>query len=169
MVNFEKVKSNEFKISPFKLIGTDWMLIAAEKDGKVNAMTASWGGLGVMWHKDVAFTVIRPQRYTKEFVDSSDSFSITFFDESYKKKLSYFGRVSGREEDKIKNSQLSLNFENSVPYFEEAAIVMICKKLYSQRLDPENFIVESINDEFYKSNDHHVLYISEIQEIFVKK
>lgn len=76
--------------------------LTAEKDGKVNTMTAGWGGLGVMWGKNVAFVVVRDSRYTKEFIDSSDSFSLTFFENTpdNKKMLSYIGSTSGRDEDK---------------------------------------------------------------------
>jgi len=72
----------------FTMIGKEWMLITAEKDGKVNTMTASWGGMGILWNKKVAFIFIRPQRYTKEFVDATSHLSLTFFDESYRKQLS---------------------------------------------------------------------------------
>lgn len=169
MVNFEKIQANQLKNNPFEMIGSDWFLISAEKEGKVNTMTASWGALGVMWRKNVAFTVIRPQRYTKEFVDYSDKFSLSFFGREYKEKLSYIGATSGKNEDKIKKSELSLEFENSVPYFNEAYTVMICRKLYAQQITPESFIVNELNDEFYKNNDQHVLYISEIEDVFVKK
>jgi hypothetical protein len=85
MFKLNEIKPELIEQNPFKLIGQDWMLITAEKDGKVNTMTASWGGFGVMWAKNVAYIVMRPQRYTKEFVDNSDTFSLTFFDSSYKK------------------------------------------------------------------------------------
>ena len=168
MINFEKMQANQLKNNPFEMIGSDWFLITAEKEGKTNTMTASWGAFGVMWRKNVAFTVIRPQRYTKEFVDCSERFSLSFFGEEYKEKLSYIGATSGRNEDKIEKSGLSLDFEAAVPYFREANTVMICKKLYAQQITFDCFIVKELNDNFYKNNDQHVLYISEIEDIFVK-
>ena len=96
------------------------MLITAEKENKVNTMTASWGGLGVMWGKNVVYVVIRPQRYTKEFIDFSTKFSLSFFSSEYKETLTYLGKVSGRDEDKIKNSKLTVIKRNDVPIFEEA-------------------------------------------------
>ena len=80
----------------FAELGRDWALITAQKDGKVNTMTAAWGGIGVMWGKDVAFVVVRPTRYTKEFLDAGDTFSLSFLPAEHKKTLSYFGSVSGR-------------------------------------------------------------------------
>ena len=108
MKKFKEISAEEISESPFKMIGKDWMLVAAEKEGKINAMTASWGGLGVMWNKNVAYVFLRPQRYTKEFVDSSEAFSLTFYDESSRKKLQYLGSVTGRLEDKMAKAGLTL-------------------------------------------------------------
>ena len=102
MNTFIEITPESLEKSPFQLIGKEWMLVTAEKDGIVNTMTASWGGLGVMWGKNVAYVVIRPQRYIKEFIDGSDTFSLTFFAPEFKKQLSYLGSVSGKDEDKIK-------------------------------------------------------------------
>ena len=85
MADFKKMKPEEFERSVFQMIGRDWMLVAAEKNGKVNTMTASWGGMGVMWGKNVVFVVIRPQRYTKEFVDASQTLSLSFLSNGYRK------------------------------------------------------------------------------------
>lgn len=98
---FHEISPSELKKTPFEMIGKDWMLVTAGNHNKVNTMTASWGGLGVMWGKDVAFTVIRPQRYTKEFIDREETVSLSFYNENYRKQLSLFGSVSGRDRDKI--------------------------------------------------------------------
>lgn len=169
MNTFKEIRSEEFNYNPFKIIGTDWMLITTEKDGKCNTMTASWGGLGVMWNKNVAYIVIRPQRFTKEFVDHSDTFSLTFFNESYKKALGYLGAKSGRDEDKIKNANLTIQFDEKTPYFEEANMVIFCKKLFAQAYQPESFMDSKLNDEIYPTSDHHTLYIGEITKILVSE
>ena len=96
----KSIKPEELDKNVFHMIGREWLLVTAEKAGKVNTMTASWGGVGVMWGRNVAFIVIRPQRYTKEFVDAGDYFTITFFD-GYKKELGVLGSKSGRDGDKI--------------------------------------------------------------------
>lgn len=168
MSEFKEIKSDEFNESPFKIIGKDAMLITAEKDGKVNTMTASWGGLGVLWNSDVAFIVIRPQRYTKEFVDANEYFSLSFLGESYKKEIGYLGKVSGRDEDKISHSKLTVNDEENAPYFNESNKVLICKKLYEQELKEELFIDKSIIDKYYPEKDYHILYVGKIEKILVK-
>ena len=101
MNTFKEIKAQELKINPFEMIGIDWMLITVKKDEKVNTMTASWGGLGVIWNKNVVTIYIRPKCYTKEFIDNSDTFSVTILGEEYRKELSYLGTISGRSEDKI--------------------------------------------------------------------
>lgn len=169
MFKFNEIKPEEFEYSPFKLIGKDWMLITAEKDEKVNTMTASWGGIGVMWGKNVTYIVVRPQRYTKEFIDNSDSFSLTFFDNSFKEKLSYLGTKSGRDEDKIEKSDLTVIHKDDIPYFEEANIAIFCNKLYAQEYKPECFINNELNEKWYPDIDHHTLYIGEVTKILVKK
>ncbi|BBF45294.1 hypothetical protein lbkm_4056 [Lachnospiraceae bacterium KM106-2] len=142
------------------------MLVTAKKGDKVNTMTASWGGVGIMWGKSVAYVVIRPQRYTKEFMDASDTFSLTFYPAEYRKQLSYLGSVSGRDEDKIANCSLTLAEHEGIPYFEEAKLVLFCKKLYVQELDKNAFLDSSIVDKWYQNNDLHTLYIAEITESY---
>jgi Conserved protein/domain typically associated with flavoprotein oxygenases, DIM6/NTAB family len=168
MNKFNEIKPVELNRSPFKLIGSDWMLITAEKGGRVNTMTAAWGGFGVMWGKNVTYVVIRPNRYTKEFVDNSDTFSLTFFDESYKKQLGYLGSVSGRDEDKIAKSKLTVGSYDNTPYFEEGNLVIICKKLYKQEFKPEGFMAAGLDEKWYPEKDYHTMYISEIEKIHIK-
>ena len=102
-ISAEKIDKNVFEA-----IGKQWMLVGAENDGKVNAMTASWGGLGIMWNKNVAFVFIRPQRFTKKLIDKSEYLSLSFFDENYKSMLAYMGKASGANEDKIQKAGLSV-------------------------------------------------------------
>ena len=147
----------------FNLIGEKWMLVAAaDKQGKSNAMTASWGGMGILWGKKVAFVFIRPQRYTKNFVDEAENFSLSFFGEEYRKMLSYMGRVSGRDKDKIKNSGLTLKIVDGSPVFQEAEMTLICKKLYRQTIDENCFIDKSIIQSCYPEKDYHDVYVAEI-------
>lgn len=149
----------------FSLIGDRWMLVAAtDKSGKTNAMTASWGGVGVLWGKKVAFVFIRPQRYTKKFVDEAERFSLSFFDDSFKKTLGYMGKVSGRDEDKIAKSGLTLSDINGVPVFKEASLTLVCRKLYRQTLEEKCFIETDNIDKWYPQRDYHDVYVAEIEQ-----
>ncbi len=160
-----RITPEEIKRDPFTLIDKDWMLITAEKEGKVNTMTASWGGVGIIWNKKVAYIFIRPQRYTKEFVDASERFSLSVLPDSYRKELTYLGRVSGRDEDKIAKTGLKVAYENNVPYFEESKYVLICRKLYAQDLKGECFIDKSLDPKNYPTQDYHTMYVAEIEDV----
>ena len=105
-MKFEKIDITKENINPFQRIGQDWMLISAEREGKVNTMTASWGMMGVFWGKNVVTVGIRPQRFTKEFVDAGEFFTLTFFDGERKEEMGYLGKVSGRDEDKFAKADI---------------------------------------------------------------
>jgi len=169
MSEFIEIKPEELNKSIFQLIGSDWMLITAEKDNKINTMTASWGGFGVMWGKNVSYIVIRPQRFTKEFIDNADTFSLSFLDKNFKKQLSYLGCVSGRDEDKISKSNLTIQYLDNTPYFKEAKLAIICNKLYAQEFNPECFIKNKLDKEIYPDKDYHTLYISEIKKVLTEE
>lgn len=170
MNKFELVDIKECDMNPFNMIGRDWMLVTAEKEGKVNTLTASWGGLGVIWGKNVAYVFIRDSRYTKEFIDGSDSFSLSFFDTSkYKKDLAYLGTVSGRDQNKIENVGFTVNHEDGVPYFDEAEVVITCRKMSCHKISPEGFIDKTVDDKWYGDKDYHNMYIGEITHILKKK
>ena len=168
-MNFKEIDIQSIKMNPFTLIGEQWMLISAKKDDVCNTMTASWGGLGVLWSKNVVSVYIRPQRYTNEFVDGSNHFTLSFFDESYKKTLAYLGRVSGRDEDKIAKSELTLINDENMVAFEEAELIIVCKKIYKQQLMKDCFIDDSISSSVYPDDDFHYLYVGEIEKIYVKE
>lgn len=166
---WKEIKPSELQDNPFTLIGQDWMLITAGNEEKVNAMTASWGGVGIMWGSPAATCYIRPQRHTKIFVDQEECFSLAFFDNSYRKMLNYMGTVSGADEDKIKGSGLTVSFVDGVPVFEEAKLVIICKKQFAQYMDPSNIIDPEVDGKWYPDKDYHTMYISRIEKVLVKE
>ena len=165
----KELRAEEFNMSPFQLIGREWMLVTAKKEDKINTMTASWGGLGIMWDKNVAFIVIRPSRYTKEFIDSADTLSLTFYEKEYKKQLAYLGSVSGRDEDKISKSNLTVVYEGETPYFKEANLAIICRKLFRQEITSDSFVETGLEEKYYPGKDYHTLYIAEIEKILVSE
>lgn len=170
MENFIEIDPDKFDHSPFRLILKDWMLVAAEKGGKVNAMTASWGGMGAMWDTRVTFVVIRPQRYTKEFVEAAPVFSLNFLDPAkHRKAQTYFGTVSGRDEDKIAKTGLTVAHADGAPVFAESDRIIVCRKLFAQPYDPANFLDASLDRKWYPARDHHTLYISEVVRILERR
>lgn len=153
----------------FQLVGEDWMLVTAGGPDKLNTMTASWGGLGVIWGEPAATVYLRPQRYTKEFVDAGETFSLSVLDEEYRKTLNYLGTVSGRDEDKIAKAGLTVEHEGETPYFGEANTVLVCRKLYAQNYDPACFIDKSCDEKCYPDKDYHTMYIAEVEKVLVRE
>ena len=162
------------EISPYeienamKLIGRDWMLISAQKGGAVNTMTASWGSMGVLWNKAVCTVFIRPQRYTYEFAEATDTLTLSFFDESYRDALKFCGTKSGRDCDKFKETGLSYSIENGAPIINEARLTLVCKKLYADDLKEDKFLSSEplVN---YKAGDFHRFYICEVEKVFMRE
>ena len=97
---FKEISVNSINENFFKLIGEKWMLITAGNEQNLNMMTASWGGVGVLWNKNVAFSFIRPNRYTFEFTEQNDYYTLSFYDDEFKSELSFCGTNSGRDVDK---------------------------------------------------------------------
>lgn len=167
---FAEKNIREFPGTPFDRIGKGWMLITAgdvENDsGNWNTMTASWGGLGVLWRKDVAFMFVRPSRYSSGFVNSASLFTLSFFDETHRDVLNICGENSGREIDKAEAAGLTPVFFSEGPVdgavsFKEARDIIICKKIYAHDFDPELFLDESI-EAIYHGRDYHRMFIGEI-------
>ncbi|HDL18707.1 MAG TPA: flavin reductase family protein [Bacteroidetes bacterium] len=165
---FKEIQPQKIPDNPFKLIGSDWMLITAKTGDGFNSMTANWGGLGFLWEKNVCFCFIRPQRYTFQFLDRSDLFALSFFPEKYREALELFGTKSGRDVDKVALTGLHpLNQPDGTVWYREARLVIVCRKIYYQDLIPGNFIDTEI-DKFYQSHDYHRMFIGEIQKCLVK-
>lgn len=167
---FKEIKPTELTDNAFDLIGAQWLLItAAKEDGSCNTMTASWGGLGVMWGKDVAYIVIRPQRYTKEFVDASSTLSLSVLPKGSMKEYAYLGRVSGRDEDKIAACGLTVAHDGETPYFEDSRLVLICEKLFAQPFTADAFTNKELLEQWYPEHDLHTMYICEIKKVLIKE
>jgi flavin reductase (DIM6/NTAB) family NADH-FMN oxidoreductase RutF len=150
----------------FKLIGKDWMLITAGDEGDFNSMTASWGGLGFLWGRPVSFIFVRPQRFTFEFVERSTHYTLSFFDETYRDALNYFGTHSGRDVDKVAQTGLTpVAGKTGAVYFAEARLVLECKTLYGQDLVEQSFWEHEICEQAYKAGDYHRMYVGEVVRI----
>lgn len=160
-------KLNEISVldlndSAFRLIANDWFLLTAGPLGEFNTMTASWGGFGELLMKKVAFVFVRPPRYTYDFMEKNDTFSLSFFDEKYRSTLKLCGTRSGRDIDKMTGLDITpVEESKGIVHFQEAKLVMECRKLYIHDLQPANFIDPVIHDS-YPEKDYHRMYIGEI-------
>jgi flavin reductase (DIM6/NTAB) family NADH-FMN oxidoreductase RutF len=165
---FTMIQPDQITDNIFKLIGTDWMLITAGTTDKYNTMTASWGGVGVLWNKNVCFCFVRPQRYTYEFMESQETFTLSFFDSQYRSMLNYCGSKSGRDVNKAAETGITpVEGQNGTIYFHEARLVVECKKLYFQDINPENFLLDELHKN-YVNKDYHRMYVGEITGCYIK-
>jgi len=169
MKNFTRVSPLELNESAFRLIGKEWMLITAGDMESWNTMTASWGAMGELWFKPVVFTFLRPQRYTLEFVEKKPTFTLSFFDESQRQALNFCGANSGRDVDKAAETGLTpFAMENGSVAFEEARLVLECRKLYFQDIQPEQFLDGEIDAKCYPEKDYHRMFVGEVIQALKK-
>ena len=166
----KEISAKELNINPITAIAEGWMLITAGAEAGYNTMTASWGHIGSIWGRrsfgmGTAICYVRPQRYTKEFIDREEYYTLCFFPEEHKEKLGYLGSHSGRDEDKVAKVGLTPVFGEGYTYFAEASLVLVCRKLYQAPLIEEGFVDKSVVDDHYQAKDFHDIYIGEIVKI----
>lgn len=175
-MNFNEISISELKLNPITFFADEWPLLTAGNAlNGFNTMTVAWGHIGAIWSSDKGIGIptmivyIRPQRYTKEFVDSNEIFSLSVLPAEYKETLTYLGTVSGRDEDKVTKARLTPVFDDETTYFAEAKQVFICRKIYNSPLLEDSFINKSIVDKNYPNKDFHTMYFGEIIRIMEKQ
>jgi len=159
------IRLDSLSILPFDLWNRKWFLLSAGdfESGDYNCMTVSWGGLGTIWNKPFALVVVRPTRHTRGFMEKSAGFTLCVFPEEHRKKLSYCGSHSGRDGNKAKAAGFTPIASRSVaaPSFDEAELILECRKMYFSDLDPSHFLDPSI-ESHYPAKDYHRVYFGEI-------
>lgn len=171
MHGFRKIEPKELEGNVFKMFDTEWALLTAGTPESFNTMTISWGGLGWLWRRPVSFIFVRRDRYTFQFVEQNDCFTVCFFDENEcRDQLRLLGTKSGRDSDKMNSSGLTPVWIDGQPAFAEAKAVLVCKKLYSHQFDSAK-IPEEIIATCYPNVPPevlHMVYTSEIIGCYVK-
>jgi flavin reductase (DIM6/NTAB) family NADH-FMN oxidoreductase RutF len=165
---FNEIDKYEFACRPFQLIERNWTMIIVPDGENANPMTANWGGIGVLWWEPVVFTFVRPQRFTHGLLDRTDRYSVAVFDERYRDALAACGRESGRDVNKIEKYGWTLRHDNGVPYFDEACLVFLCRKLAKQPLETSSFIDPALAEKAYPGGDNHDLFIAGIEKILTR-
>lgn len=165
---FIKKSVYDLPYNVFQEINKNWMLITAKKpDGTVNTMTASWGAMGEIWGREAATVYIRQSRYTKEFVDAQEYFTLSLFD-GYKKELGVLGSKSGRDGDKIAEVGFEVVDLEGQPGFKQSKCVLVCKKMYEMDLPTEGMPAD-VAEKMYADGDIHTMYIGEIVACYVNE
>lgn len=162
------ITAEKLSVQSHDLFNNQWLLLSSGdfKENHYNAMTIAWGSLGTMWHKPFIQVVVRPTRYTFQFMERYDSFSVCAFPETYRTALSVMGKRSGRDCDKIKEAGLKPVAASLIaaPVYQDAELILECRKIYAQDFDPEAFIDPSIESS-YPQKDYHRVYFGEILSI----
>ncbi len=157
------------KENVFKIIGKDNALLTAGTLQDFNTMTIGWATMGVLWGKNVVIVYVRPTRHTYDLMESHDIFTVSFYEETFREKLSYLGTHSGKDEDKIKNCELMpLEVKDGGVTFGESRLTFVCKKIYFQDLNSEE-IPELVIGKYYSRKDFHRFYIGEIVQLLEKE
>lgn len=164
---FKEINLESLEIKPFDFFKNRWALLTAGNKNKLNTMTISWGSLGTLWEKNISFVFVRPQRYTFEFIEKENYYSICFLGKKDRNLLNVCGTKSGRNSNKIKETGLSPVFDEFAPYFNQSEITFICKKIHGQFFDPKCFIDKTIHNE-YKTFDYHKIFIGEVKKCLVR-
>ena len=158
------------KENAFDLIGREWMLVTSGTKEKFNTMTASWGGIGWLWNRPVAFVFIRPERYTHEFIERESRLTLSFYREDCRGILQFCGSKSGRDVDKVKETGLKpVALESGAMTFEQARLTLDCRKLFKSPMSAANFIDKSILEKWYGSQPGgslHDVYVVEIEGVY---
>lgn len=182
VTNNDSVWQNEYvRIAPadmtdnmIKVIGQQWMLVTAGNECSFNMMTASWGATGCIWGKPATFIMIRDSRYTYEFIEREQAYTLCFFGEEYKRALNICGTRSGRTTDKVQETGLTpIVTPSGLMAFREARLIIECRNMFEQRMDTAHFNPtykdETINDFYTRDQAIHQLFISEITGVWVKR
>ena len=166
---WQEIAPEEIDINAVKMIDKDWMVVSAGKEGDMNLMTISWGSIGELWNRPVMTVYVSTNRYTHEFMERNDCFTVTHFPESMRQKLAYLGRVSGRDEDKVAGAGLTVEFtELGNPIYAEADLAIECRKIYAQQFDRDR-LPEDVRQWYEKSNlGIHYFYVGEIVHVWKK-
>ena len=167
----KEIDFHNLQANPAELIGKQWMLITAGTKDSFNFMTASWGGLGFIWNRPVAFVLVRPNRHTRRFIDEQESLTLTFLPEQYREALTDAGRPSGRDVDKVAATGLvPMLTPGGLVSFEDADLVLECRKLFVTQMQQQDFLHWSeLTPRFYaEDNPLHRLYICEITGCHVR-
>ena len=152
----------------FELIGKEWMLVAAGTPEHFNMMTASWGGIGWLWNKPVAFVFVRPERYTHEFIERNERLTLSFYEETYRKALQLCGAKSGRDTDKVAATGLTpLPLESGAMTFAEARLTIEGRKLFKAPMLEHHFLDRELLDRWYGAHGGlHDVYVVEIENVY---
>ena len=161
--NPEEVENGAYVFSGRKF------LVTATDGTRINTTASSNGGVGQMWGRRVTYVCVRESRYTRELIDKTGEYSLSFIDnEEYRGAIKYLEAVSGRDEDKLKGARLGVGFHDGIPYIEEASNVLICKVIYRKEIGLDGFSSDLLAEAQKKEIDKYIIYVGEITKVLIR-
>lgn len=149
----------------YDLFNKKWALVASGQLNDFNVMTVSWGSLGTLWSRDIVTVYIKPCRYTHQFMEKNDYFTVSFYDEEYRRDLALLGRLSGRDGDKVAKTKLQPIACGDSVTFSQARVTILCRKIYQHDFQREG-IPEEVIERYYQTEEPHTMYIGEVVGVF---
>lgn len=166
---WQEITPRDIEGNPVRMFADEWFELAAGKEGDMNLMTIAWGTLGELWSKPVVTVYVSTSRYTYEYMEKNDYFTITHFPAFMREKLQYLGTASGRDEDKVKGAGLTVEFTAlGNPIFAEADLAIECKKIYSDQFKADKMPLERRQWHEETGTGIHVMYVGEIVNVWKK-
>lgn len=172
----KEISYKELSFNPMTLVGDDWLVLCAGNEEEYNGMTISWGHMGTIWHDanrkyqlPTVCVYVRPQRYTKKFMDEEEYFTVNLLSKENRKAHGVFGNESGKDGNKFEKTGLHPEFSDGTIHIQEAEMVFVCRKVFTQDLKEEGFVDKNIVDVDYPEKDFHTMYIGEITKVLVKE
>ena len=164
------VDPKTLKPEVYQAFGTQYALLTAGDRDCCNTMTIGWCQLGRLWNQPVCTVYVRPERYTYEFTEKHDYFTVSVMPLEAKQTMAFCGSKSGRDVDKIKECGLTLCYgKEDAPFFDEAELVWVCKKIYMQDLEPNGVLEDEKILSFYGENGGwHRMYVGRVEEAYLK-
>ena len=155
---------DEFTADVFKIFDQDWALVTAGTEGDYNTMTVSWGGLGTLWGRPAATVYVKKNRYTHEFLEKNDWFTVSFFPPECRQALAYLGSHSGRDEDKVAAAGLAPVYLDGAVTFRQARVTLLCRKMYAHDFDV-SAVPADVAQDYYRTDPPHTIYVGEVMNI----
>lgn len=169
---FKKIIVNDYCTNIFKDLKEKWALCTAGTIENHNTLTIGWGSIGVLWRKNVFTAYVRGSRHTNDYLINSDYFTISYYDEKYRKDLTMYGTLSGRDVNKDEISGFTPTLFDGQVSYKEANVVIVCKKIYFDVFNKDLFLDDSVV-KFYEASKTdetvHYFYIGEIESIFINE
>ena len=168
MMKLHSVEVKTLTPEIFRMFQVNTALLTAGDEKHLNTMTIGWGQLGTLWNLPVCTVYVRPERYTYEFMEAQDTFSVSVLPDSARDIARLCGTRSGREVDKVSACNLTVcRGAGNTPFFEEAELVLVCRKRFAQPMDPAN-IPQDVKEKWYPQQDYHTMYIGQIVEVLAR-